>query len=62
METENPIKEARQKLGMSQAELANELGVKQPTVCRWERGKVKRIGQLERQAIEKLLAERGAAA
>ena len=33
---EHPIKRQRKKLGMTQIQLANELGVDQATVSKWE--------------------------
>ena len=36
----NRIREARKALGLSQATLAEKLGVSQPTINRWELGRV----------------------
>jgi transcriptional regulator with XRE-family HTH domain len=38
--TANSIRLARKKLGITQAELANDLGVASNTVARWERGEL----------------------
>ena len=46
------IRSNRQRLGLSQIDLADELGVTQPSVSSWERGKqmpdMKNLVQLER--------------
>ena len=51
------IKAIRKRLGFTQTELANELGVNQVTVNRWENGKRKpsklAVRQLERLARKK---------
>jgi transcriptional regulator with XRE-family HTH domain len=54
MANDNPISEARKILGLSQTEMAREMGVSQSTVWRWERGKL-RISPLAKLAIELLL-------
>ena len=36
-----PVRELRERLGMTQAEFAQEVGVHVPTVSRWERGVMK---------------------
>ena len=36
-----PVKELRERLGMTQAEFAHEVGVHVPTVSRWEQGVMK---------------------
>ena len=38
MEFKEQVKFARQKMGLSQTELAKELGVSFPTINRWENG------------------------
>ncbi len=48
------LKYARSALGMSQTQLAGELGCRKETVCRWETGAL-RIQQAERLAIVALL-------
>lgn len=53
--TENIVTAARAQLGLSQQALADRLGVRQPTVSRWER--MTSIPALARFGIERLLAE-----
>ena len=50
------IKGIRERLGLTQEQLANKLGVSWATVARWERGKGK-PSPLARKALEKLLKE-----
>jgi DNA-binding XRE family transcriptional regulator len=57
MANDNPISEARKTLGLSQTEMAREMGVSQSTVWRWEEGKL-RVSPLAKLAIEQLLNAR----
>lgn len=57
MLNENPILKARSSLGLSQTELARELGVNQSTVWRWENEKLP-LNPLVRRAVEQLLSEK----
>ena len=40
MESPNPLKEYRSEHGLTQADLAEMLGVKPPAICKWEKGRV----------------------
>ena len=55
MLSKEEIKAIREKLSMTQAELANELGCPQPTVARWESGVVK-ISNSYEQLLKKLVS------
>ena len=48
------IKQARKKLGLTQAQLATELGVAENTVTRWERGE-RRTTKLHEMAMQLLM-------
>jgi len=48
------IKQARKKLGLTQAQLATELGVAENTVARWERGE-RRTTKLHEMAMQLLM-------
>ena len=50
------IKAIREKLGLTQEEIAHKLGVSWGTIARWEAGKSK-PSKLARKAIENLLKE-----
>ncbi len=56
-----PVKELRQRLGLTQFELAVEVGVTPTTIARWERGESKptklAINQME--ALARKAARRG---
>lgn len=54
MANDNPISEARKTLGLSQTEMAREMGVSQSTVWRWEEGKL-RISPLAKLAADLLV-------
>lgn len=40
MEIRSPLKEYREAKGLTQADLAEILGVKPPAICKWENGRV----------------------
>lgn len=57
MRTENPILKARASLGISQTAMAQELGVNQSTIWRWEKGQLP-ISPVVERAVEQLLSEK----
>ena len=48
MNSEYVLSQIRQQLGLSQADMAERLGVSQPTYCEYERGGNMRIGTLQK--------------
>lgn len=61
------LREARERLGKTQTEVAGELGVTQPLIAKWERGEglprtedVRDVARVYRLKPEQLLPERAA--
>lgn len=52
MEDENIVKKTCKELGMTQKELAEMLGVPQPTMARWQSGEIPKMAKL---ALELML-------
>jgi len=53
----NKVAELRKKLDLTQAELAEKIGLKQPRISAWESGKLQPT-QRDTMAIESLLREK----
>lgn len=50
------LKKVRQEVGLSQVEMASLIGVTQPTLCAWERGKRRPKSRSTLLRIEEVLA------